>query len=66
MRLWINGEERTIADTTDIAGLIAILDLPAPAVLVEHNGTALRRDEWPTRVLRDSDRLEIIRFVAGG
>jgi sulfur carrier protein ThiS len=27
---------------------------------------ALRRDEWPGRVLSEGDRLEIIRIVAGG
>jgi sulfur carrier protein len=35
-------------------------------VLVEHNGDALRREEWPGRSLAEGDRLEIIRIVAGG
>jgi thiamine biosynthesis protein ThiS len=42
------------------------LGLPDRGVLVELNGTALRRDEWPTYTLRDGDTLEIIRIVAGG
>ena len=48
-----------------IADVVSSLDLPAAAVLVEHNGTALRRDEWSGQV-SEGDRLEIIRIVAGG
>jgi sulfur carrier protein len=65
VKLWINGEEREISPA-DIANLIAQLGLPAAAVLVEHNGEALRREEWAGRSLAEGDRLEIIRIVAGG
>jgi thiamine biosynthesis protein ThiS len=65
MTLHVNGEPRVVAAST-IAELVAALALPAAAVLVEHNGTALRRDEWPERRLAEGDRLEIIRIVAGG
>jgi 2-iminoacetate synthase len=66
VNLTINGEPRAIDNATDVAALIDALGLPAPVMLVEHNGTALRRDEWKTRSLSDGDRLEIIRIVAGG
>ncbi len=65
MTLQINGETRECA-ASEIAALVAELGLPAQAVLVEHNGVALRRDEWPGRALGEGDRLEIIRIVAGG
>jgi sulfur carrier protein len=65
MTLQINGEARTCA-AREIAALVSELGLPAPAVLVEHNGVALRRDEWAGRALCEGDRLEIIRIVAGG
>ncbi len=66
MRLEINGEQREIAEAGSIAALVAELGLPAAAVLVEHNGLALRREEWPDRSLAEGDRVEIIRIVAGG
>jgi sulfur carrier protein len=62
----INGEPREIVRATNVADLIEELALPAPAILVEHNGLALRREEWPARVLADGDRIELIRIVAGG
>lgn len=67
MKLQVNGSavERAEEKLT-VDQLVAALQLPAPALLVEHNGTALRREEWPQTSLRDGDVLEIIRIVAGG
>ena len=66
MKLWLNGEARDYKDAADIAALVAQLPLPAPTLLVEHNGPALRREEWSTRTLRDGDQIEVISIVAGG
>ena len=66
MTLVINGEQREGVSASTVAELVAELGLPAPAVLVEHNGNALRRTEWEACLLAAGDRLEIIRIVAGG
>ena len=66
MKLRMNGEEREIAGARNVAELVGILAVPAPAMLIEHNGLALRREEWTGRELAEGDRLEIIRIVAGG
>jgi len=66
MTVTINGERREIVRATHIAELVGELGLPAPATLVEHNGLALRREEWPARKLAAGDRVEFIRVVAGG
>ena len=36
------------------------------SVVVEHNGEAVAPSEFAQRELRDGDRLEIVRIVAGG
>ena len=66
MKIVLNGEPHETTRAQDIAALVAELGLPAPVTLVEHNGLALRRDEWPQRPLADGDRVEIVRIVAGG
>ncbi len=66
MKLLVNGESREVLRAQNIAELIDELGLPAPAILVEHNGLALRRDEWTARPLGEGDRIELIRIVAGG
>ena len=66
MKVQINGEAREIQHARNVVELVEELGLPAPAILVEHNGLALRRDEWPTRALAEGDRIELVRVVAGG
>ena len=65
MTVFINGEAREIA-AADVAALVEELALDAPVTLVEHNGLALRRDEWNARALCEGDRVELLRVVAGG
>jgi sulfur carrier protein len=65
MTLTINGEPREIA-AASIPEMVTELGLPPAASLVEHNGEALRRNEWQERELHEGDRIEIIRIVAGG
>jgi thiamine biosynthesis protein ThiS len=65
MKLVLNGQEREV-QATQVEELVAELGLPLAAALVEHNGTALLRCEWPKTNLQNGDRLEIIRMVAGG
>ena len=65
MKLVLNGKDRDV-QATQVEALVAELGLPLSAALVEHNGTALLRSEWTKTGLRDGDRLEIIRMVAGG
>jgi sulfur carrier protein len=66
MTIIVNGDSREGIQSRNVAALIDELGLPAPAILVEHNGLALRRDEWPSRPLQEGDRIELVRIVAGG
>lgn len=65
LRVLVNGAPRRTRAAT-VADLAAELD-PAPSrLLIEHNGRALLRSEWPSALLRDGDRVEILRIAAGG
>jgi len=66
MKLILNGDPRDIPGVTTLPELVDSLGLPASALLVEHNGLALLRDEWKERPLADGDRLEFLRITAGG
>lgn len=66
MTIQLNGEPRPVAEGVTIRELLARFELPAPSVLVEHNGTALFRADWDAVTLAEGDRLEVIRVVAGG
>ena len=65
MNIVVNGTRREV-QASQVEELVAELGLPLAAALVEHNGTALLRSEWEGTTLREDDRLEIVRMVAGG
>jgi len=66
MQILVNGESVDAGDVKTIAELIDHYRLPPQSILVEHNGLALLRHEWPERRLAQGDRIEFIRVVAGG
>jgi sulfur carrier protein len=66
MTVFVNGEARDLQSAQTVAALVEELGLPAPTLLIEHNGTALTRSEWPATPLADGDRIELLRVTAGG
>jgi sulfur carrier protein len=65
MRIQVNGTAHETA-ATFVSALVTELGFGRGFVLVEHNGIALRPDEWPTVALAENDRIELLRIVAGG
>ena len=66
MKIAINGERVDARGATTVAELVERYELAPQTVLIEHNGLALHRQEWPRRSLAEGDRVEFIRVVAGG
>jgi sulfur carrier protein len=66
MKIAVNGESVDIREAKTIAELIERYQLPPQSIVVEHNGFALNRREWPDRPLTEGDRIEFVRVVAGG
>ncbi|MFZ4696099.1 MAG: sulfur carrier protein ThiS [Verrucomicrobiia bacterium] len=65
MKVIVNGEERETPSPT-VARLLEEWSLLPSQVAVEHNKVVLFRQELEKTPLRDGDRIEIIRVVAGG
>ncbi len=63
--LSINGAIQTL-QAHSVEGMVQELRLPAPLLLVEHNGLALKKSEWTSTPLQEGDRIEILRISAGG
>jgi thiamine biosynthesis protein ThiS len=66
MTISLNGEKVDARDSETIAQLVERYQLPSQSILVEHNGIAMHRHEWPERSLAAGDRVEFVRVVAGG
>jgi len=66
MEVRLNGEIRTLVRAKTILGLLEEIGCHPQTVIVEHNGIALRRSEWPEALLQPNDQIEVVRVVAGG
>jgi thiamine biosynthesis protein ThiS len=66
MMISLNGEQIDARGASTIEELVTRFDLSPQSVLIEHNGLALHRREWPDKSLAEGDRIEFISVVAGG
>ena len=69
LTIQLNGQPRAFAELAspaDLASVVSALGLKADRIAVEHNGTIVRRAEWPETQIAEGDRLEIVHFVGGG
>ena len=66
VKIFLNGDESETRGAETVAELVRAYQLPQQTLLIEHNGAALHQHEWASRTLRDGDRLEFVRIVAGG
>ncbi len=62
----LNGEPRSVADGTSIAGLVGAIGLSPAKVAVERNRAIVPRSTLADVLLADGDELEIVHFVGGG
>ena len=66
MRIKLNGEPKELGEATTLAGLVEELSLVPERLAVELNGEVVRRADWPSVVLSEGDRVEVVHFVGGG
>jgi len=66
MTISLNGKNADARGAETVAELVERYELPPQTVLIEHNGLALHRREWPDRKLTEGDRIELLRGGAGG
>lgn len=64
--VFANGHAKQIDGALTLGELATSFGLEHKMVLIELNGEALLRDEWPNKTLSHGDRIEFIRVVAGG
>ena len=66
MRIHVNGESHEVADQLSLQDLVNFLNLAPKRLAIELNQNVVRRGDWPTMILREDDRVEIVHFVGGG
>ncbi|MDF9392853.1 MULTISPECIES: sulfur carrier protein ThiS [Methylococcus] len=66
MRIFVNGQERTVPPGATLEDLIAALDLAGKRVAVELNLEIVPHGSYGSRVLESDDRVEIVHAIGGG
>lgn len=66
MRIYINGEERSVEDVSNVADLVVHLGLETRKVGVERNLEVVPRSLHAATPVIDGDRFEIVTFIGGG
>jgi len=61
-----NGDPVELVDGATVDDLLAALGLGGKWVVVERNREPVARADLATTVLREGDRIELVRAVAGG
>ena len=66
MRIELNGESRDVPERLSLDALVAHLQLAPERLAIELNRAVIRRADWPSTLLSEGDRVEIVHFVGGG
>ncbi|MFZ5634060.1 MAG: sulfur carrier protein ThiS [Bacillota bacterium] len=66
MKIILNGKEEIIPAGTTVERLVSARGLIPDHIIVEYNCDLVKKETWPGIVLKENDRLEILRFVGGG
>jgi sulfur carrier protein len=62
----VNGEQRSVPESTTVAALLSELELGDKRVAVERNGEIVPRSRHDEQSLADGDRIEIVHAIGGG
>lgn len=66
MKILVNGEERQFPQSLTVAELLAELGLAGRRVAVEVNREIVPRSRHGVYLLKNEDRVEVVRAIGGG
>ncbi|MEW5838511.1 MAG: sulfur carrier protein ThiS [Pseudomonadota bacterium] len=66
MNIVLNGETYTLPETAHLSDLLAQLGLSGQRLAIELNGDIVPRSQHDSTLLKDGDRVEVVRAIGGG
>jgi len=66
IKIDVNGEPRTVADSSSIADLLIEMELADKRVAVERNMEIVPRSQHNSTSLESGDQIEIVHAIGGG
>ena len=62
----INGEPKQLATTCSVADMLVHLNIKSRAIAIECNGEIVTRENYPVRLLKAGDQIEVVTLAGGG
>jgi sulfur carrier protein len=62
----VNGETRSVPAGSSLAEVVESLGLVPGRLACEVNGAVVPRARYPVTLLKEGDRLEVVRMIGGG
>lgn len=64
----VNGKDVSLdrANSKNLLDFVVLMGLNPDSIAIEYNGSIPSKDSWKGIILKDDDRLELVRFVGGG
>ena len=66
MNVKINGEDHTFNDNITLENIIKELNITINSIVAEVNGQVITKEKFSNTVIKDTDVIELIKFVGGG
>lgn len=66
IKITLNGEERSINESSTLLEIIEELKLHDKIMAVALNMNIVKQENWASEVLKEGDTVEMMTFVAGG
>lgn len=66
IRIFVNGQEKSVAPGTSLAELLAALDFAGKRIAVELNREIVPHGNYAQQILTQGDRIEIVQAIGGG
>ncbi|MBF0840991.1 sulfur carrier protein ThiS [Staphylococcus lentus] len=66
MKCIINGDEFNFEQDLPIIEVLSTLELDQERIIVEFNGSLIKKENFNETIVRESDQLELLEFVGGG
>ncbi|MGX0018514.1 sulfur carrier protein [Staphylococcus hominis] len=66
MKCIINGDAFNFDSEQSITSVLEALELDPKRVIVEHNKTLIKQEDYDQHTVREDDQLELLEFVGGG
>ena len=66
MKVTINGKGDELQDGMSVADLLESRKIRVEMVTVELNDTMLHREQFPTALLKEGDKIEFLYYMGGG